>query len=336
MNTLEKKEISTSALISQLKQANGEMKSVIGNIEQIASQTKLIALNSAIEAARAGDMGRGFSVVADEIKKLAERSTIANNQNKILVENIQNKANEVIAVRTIDLCFDTIDKIERNLFERNCDVQAWATFEPFKVAIENNSSETVVKASALLEQIWSIYEVYHDIILTNTDGIIVATAKNKSLLNKDVSSKSWFKNVIANNSVDVTDMYYSDSINGYTISYSSPVKDDSGKTIGVLSTRFNWDYIYDIIDKAKISQSADIYLINRDAVVIASNNRSLILNEDLKFLNAAKKVIRGEENGYTLESNKIGISSLFGYAHTQGYNSYKGKSWSIIIREPLE
>ncbi len=100
MQSIKSKVGASAEKVQEMGQRSGEIGAIVETIEDIASQTNLLALNAAIEAARAGEHGKGFAVVADEVRKLAERSSQATKEIGTLIGDIQNTVAD--AVKAMD------------------------------------------------------------------------------------------------------------------------------------------------------------------------------------------------------------------------------------------
>ena len=95
--------------IESLAKQTHEIGSIVSTIDDIAAQTNLLALNAAIEAARAGEAGRGFAVVADEVRALASRTTKSTQEISKMVKNIQDEAK--LATESINSSVTNMDQV---------------------------------------------------------------------------------------------------------------------------------------------------------------------------------------------------------------------------------
>jgi len=268
-------------------------------------------------------------VLAEEIRAFSSRSDQLTEEINGTLDSLNHIVQETVSTRLADAAFDTIDKVDRNLFERNCDIQAWTIFDDLMHTAETGTHAD--RANALLKELYQIYEVYHDIYLLNSRGQISAAAIRHELIGQDQSGREWFQQA-AQGHVFVSDLYKSETTGTYTIAYSAPVRSAEGKIIGVISSRFNWTYVMDIVNVALVYSDCKVYLLNSNGSVIASSNSGTdIFKKDFSKFEAFRLASRGN-NGFIEErdpdTNNI---YLIGYALTEGFNKYKGKGWVILI-----
>ncbi|MBB1274759.1 methyl-accepting chemotaxis protein [Psychromonas sp. SR45-3] len=167
INSLKSSLDNASHVIQQLSSESIQIGEVLNVIQGIAEQTNLLALNAAIEAARAGEHGRGFAVVADEVRSLATRSQHSATEINQMIDSLQSKASEAVSIvesnleyadRSVNQTLATSTSLKEMLLSLN-------TINDMSTSIATASEEQSAVVKEVAQNIVNIADMANDIAL---------------------------------------------------------------------------------------------------------------------------------------------------------------------------
>ncbi|KQX25436.1 MULTISPECIES: cache domain-containing protein [unclassified Sphingomonas] len=319
----------------------------VDRIDRVMKQTGMLAINARLEAARAGEAGRAFSVVAQELGALANaisgiggelRSAIASN-----IASLRTAGSQMLVdfkgTRHTDLARSAVEIIDRNLYERSCDVRWWATDSSVTQVLEDQTGATVALATERLATILRSYTVYLDLWVADRSGRVVATGRPDrypDAIGQDVSHEDWFRAAMGTQSGDefrVCDISTNPTLgHAQVATYSTAVRAGGhtrGTTVGALGIFFDWaPQAAAILDGIGLSPAeratSRLMLLDATHRIIAASDGQGICTDHYPLQT------EGRESGYYSQDGK-----LVAFALTPGYETYRGLGWLGCIESEL-
>ncbi|QUS41898.1 methyl-accepting chemotaxis protein [Tardiphaga alba] len=332
-----------SALIARL---TGEVNEIACEktraIQHITNQMKMLALNALIESSRAGAQGAGFAVVAQEVRNVGQQvEAIARDlesqltaRTGSLMSSIDKMTDRARGERMVDLALNAIELIDRNLYERTCDVRWWATDSAVVDCAAAPGEATIAHVSERLAVILGAYTVYLDLWLCDMQGNVIASGRGDrfNARGQNVANTAWFRDArILRSGDDYTagDVERQPLLgNAQVATYCASVRESgkaNGRPFGVLAIHFDWEaQARAIVEGVRVDDDRTrVLLVDSNLRVIAASDGQGLLSERLTL------ALNGPRNGFYHDRS----GSLIAFHATPGYETYKGLGWyGVIIR----
>ena len=315
----------------------------VGAIEDIMQTTRILALNARIEAARAGVAGAAFGVVAEEIGKVSEEINHIASDFRDAVEGHTQRIEEAggrmltefRGQRLTDLSLNAIEIIDRNLFERSCDVRWWATDSAVVAAVDGDDPAVRDHASDRLATILRSYVVYLDLWIADAEGRVVANGRPDRYPNAvglNVARSAWFQqamNTASGDEFTVTDIARNPALDDAAVAtYATAIRaggDARGAPLGVLGIFFDWTpQAEDVVKGVGLSDEeraqCRVMLLDGEHRIIADATGRGELG------GAYPLNTEGRERGYYQDGDR-----LVAFALTPGSETYQGLGWYGVI-----
>ncbi len=334
------------AVLALANDVRGRVAADVEVIRGVTGHTKMLAINALIEAARAGLAGRGFAIVAEEVKRVSgDIETIAQRMHDQVLQRMDRLAaigdamrRSVRGRRLIDLAANAIEIMDRNLYERTCDVRWWATDSAVvEAAARTDDRAAAQHASRRLGVILDAYTVYLDLWLIDPKGRVIANGRPSRFraVGLDVSGRGWFAEALRTRDGDayaVGDVAPEPGLGGaVALSYATAVRVDGGRhgaPTGVLVALFDWEAQAAAVvrgvrmDREEAARTR-VMLVDRAGLVLAASDGKGALSERVSL-----SADPGPEGFVVLENGR-----LMGHALTPGFETYAGLGWRGVITQ---
>ncbi|RAK63060.1 chemotaxis protein [Phenylobacterium kunshanense] len=311
----------------------------IGEISDVNREAKMLAINALITAARAGEAGKGFAVVAEEFKRI---SSNIDEVTLSLQSRVQADLQELSAVgaaildhlrgqRLADLALNAIEIIDRNLYERTCDVRWWATDSAVVDCVALGSEPAAKHASGRLKVILDAYTVYLDLWVCDANGRVMATGRPERyprVVGSSVAGADWFnqaRRTASGQEFVACDVGCQPLLGDAAVAtYAAAIRKDGavdGPVIGVLGIHFDWQpQANAVVDGVRLTDEergrSRVLLLDASGRVLASSDRQGVLSETFRLPAQSQGMGSYADGGVTV-----------GYALTPGYETYQGLGW---------
>ncbi len=330
----------------------------IYDIRDLSERTGVIAINGRIEAARSGKEGVGFRIVANEFSKLNDEiAEISVQMQEKISEQVQSliaisdgMAKQVRGQRLSQTALSIMDVIDRNLYERTCDVRWWATDPSLVEALNEKSEEKEDYASRRLGVILDSYTVYLDLFLINAEGRIVANGRPAlhSVKGRQLPPSDWYKTAL--NQKDGTEYSFQSTHESSLVNKAKVLvygcrvdrPEAAAPPLGVLGIFFNWKGLVDAvlgrICRLDLKEDIEdhhiptkISIIDEEGIVLTSTSPE---TEGGKIsMPNLEGILTSRRSGYDIIEKDKGFD-LIAYGYSPGFETY-ATHWYCVIEQTI-